>query len=373
MNNKKLSVSSKFALTIASLYSFLIIILSVFFHYILINNSKFLRNALLSNNEYFLLKKTGLIIEKLKKDNIKNIDDLSMDLKRFCLLDSDFLYIIIFSQTPDENYFRVQKKMSLASSMEFGIKKHRLVQEDKDINFLKKGLFKNIVDPKIYYSNGKFWQCVYYPFKVRKMNIVIEFIVLTTKTITSLNEYSEAIDKTKKYIIFVTCSVIFIVIIITLLFVQNFSLVLKNISKNIQRAAKGDLNINIDPSIDNDFSELALSFNILVDEIKGLKEKEEIIPGVENKDIFTDIFKQGVHLLKSGNMDDSIAIFKALIILRPEGFGSYFNLGVAYAKKRNYRDSSAMFQRALTFNPNHKLALNYLAKIKRLLNEKSSP
>ncbi len=374
MQKNRLGVSVKFVSTIAIIYSILIIILSFSFHYILKTNSNVLRDILVSNNENLISYKAKMIIDRLKDDDIINTKTLSKSLYRYCKDDDDFLYIMVFSKTFDDNYFKIRRKIPLNPLLKIKVKKNRNVKEEKALNYLRQGMLRETVDPKIYSSNGLYWQSIYHPFKIKNRTYVIEFFVSSSKVYTALSEYSEVIKKTKRYIIFITGAVIIAVIIITLMFIQNFSHIIKKLSQYMKHAADGNLDVSLNPTNDNDLNELALSFNSIVSELKGLKEKDNIIKELENKETLSDIFKYGVSVLKEKRFDDAICIFRTLTMLKPDGFGSYFNLGVALAKIDDYGSSLEMFGKALESNPNHELTLNYIQKVSRLqeLNEKAS-
>jgi len=134
----------------------------------------------------------------------------------------------------------------------------------------------------------------------------------------------------------------------------------------MRKAAEGELDISLKQTNDSDLNELALSFNTIVSELKGLKEKESLIKDMEQKDTLNDLFKYGVNMLKENKFDDSIHVFKTLSMLKPDGFGSYFNLGVAFARKKEYDNSLNMFRKALDSNPDHNLTTSYIEKVKRL-------
>ncbi len=373
MKEKRLGVSVKFVSIIAVIYSALIIILSFSFNTILKTNSDILKEVLLTNNEYLLMERAEMIIEKLKNEEIKNLKSLSKLLYKYCNGDDNFLYAMVFSKTTDDDFFKVRRKIRLNPHIKLKIKRNSIVQEKKDINYLRVGLLEKTVDPKIYSSKGLFWQCIYYPYNIGKYQFVIEFLISSSKISTALNEYSVVINKTKKNIIFITGIVILAVVVITLLFIYNFNRIIKNLTKYMRRAAEGEMDISLKQTNDNDLNELALSFNTIVSELKGLREKESLVKDMEEKDTLNDLFKFGVNMLKENKFDDSISIFKTLTMLKPDGFGSYFNLGVAFAKKREFDNSISMFQKALDSNPNHELTNNYINKVKRLqgLNEQT--
>ena len=366
MKNKGLGLSAKFLSAITAVYAVLIIILSFSFHYILKTNSEILKEILLTNNEYLLLKKSGMIIQQLGKDEIKEMQKLADNIREYCRDDEDFLWVLIFNKTYDENYFKVKSKIPMNPLMKIDIRKNWTVKEEKKTNYMQKALTGRVIDPIIYSSKGIYWQSIYYPFKIKDTTYVIEFFISSLRVSTALNEYTEVINRTKMNILYVTTIVTALVIIITLLFTHNFTRIIKNLSEYMRKAAAGEFNVSLNESADTDLNELALSFNTIVSELKGLKEKENLVRDMENKDSLNDLFKFGVNMLKENRFDDSINIFKTLTMLKPDGFGSYFNLGVAYAKKREYGSSLAMFNMALESNPNHEHTINYIGKVRKL-------
>ncbi|MCU0822107.1 MAG: hypothetical protein MUC95_06500 [Spirochaetes bacterium] len=368
MKKKGLGLSAKFLTAVAAVYAVLIITLSFSFHYILKINSDILKDVLVTNNEYLLLKKSGMIIQRLGKDEIKDLQKLTDNIREYCKDDDDFLWILIFNKTYDENYFKVKRKLALNPLMKLNIRKNWMVKEEKATNYLQKALTGRIFDPKIYSSNGVYWQCFYHPFKIKNTTYVIEFLMSSLRVSTALNEYAEVINRTKKNIIYVTSIVTAVILIITLLFTHNFTRIIRNISEYMRKAAAGELSVSLRETTDSDLNELAISFNTIVSELKVLKEKENPVRDLENKDSLNDLFKFGVNILKENRFDDSINIFKTLTMLKPDGFGSYFNLGVAYAKKREYGNSIAMFNRALESNPGHEHTINYIEKVRKLQN-----
>jgi len=366
MKKKGLGLSAKFLSAITAVYAVLIIILSFSFHYILKTNSEILKEILLTNNEYLLLKKSGMIIQQLGKDEIKEMQKLADNIREYCRDDDDFLWVLIFNKTYDENYFKVKSKIPMNPLMKIDIRKNWMVKEEKKTNYMQKALTGRVIDPIIYSSKGIYWQSIYYPFKIKDTTYVIEFFISSLRVSTALNEYTEVINRTKMNILYVTTIVTALVIIITLLFTHNFTRIIKNLSEYMRKAAAGEFNVSLNESSDTDLNELALSFNTIVSELKGLKEKENLVRDMENKDSLNDLFKFGVNMLKENRFDDSINIFKTLTMLKPDGFGSYFNLGVAYAKKREYGSSLAMFNMALESNPNHEHTINYIGKVRKL-------
>ena len=124
--------------------------------------------------------------------------------------------------------------------------------------------------------------------------------------------------------------------------------------------ASGDyyrFNIN---TVDDDLYTLAVSYNRLIDVHKS---KDEIINNYKNRNVFDDIFKIGVDYIKTNNFNDAEIIFRSLIVLKPDGFGSYYNMGVIFAKKKDYINALTMFSKALQMNPTHLLTQQYISKL----------
>jgi tetratricopeptide (TPR) repeat protein len=354
MLKRRSTVSTRFVITTAIVYSVIIILIVLSFLYILTINSGILKDILLKNNDAYLLKKSSLIVDRLKEKKINNIKELSKELKEYCLKDNEFLYILLFSNTSDENYFKIQKKIPIDESFKITAEYNKLIQEKKDVNYLKTGFSKPVIDQTIYSSNNQYYKTVYHPILI-KNNYIIEFFISASDVIATLNDYSEKINIIKKYSVIIAASAVIIIIITTLLFNYSFSLLIKNLSGHLKKAAEGSLNLDMTNLKDDDLNELALSFNGIFSELKLKKD----MPG--------ELFKMGVNLLKQENYNDSIAIFKTLLIIKPDTFGACFNLGVVYAKNRQYNLSLEMFEKALNANPGHEVTLDYITRVKRLL------
>ncbi|MBN2401337.1 MAG: hypothetical protein JXN64_02960 [Spirochaetes bacterium] len=355
MLKRRSTVSSRFVICTAIVYSVILLLFVFSFLYILSTNSKILKEIVLKNNDAYLLRKAALIIDRLKEKNITNLNELSNGLKEYCLKDNEFLYILIFSNTADENYFKIQKKIPVNPLFKITAQYNKLIQEKKDTNYLKTGISKPVIDPAIYSLNNQYYKTIYHPFSIKNNYYVIEFFVSASEVITAFNDYSEKINAVKKYSVIIAAYAVVLIIIITFLFNYNFSLLVKNLSGHLKKAAEGSLNLDITDIKDDDLNELAISFNSIFSELK------------QKKDFSGELFKLGVDLLKQQNFSDSIAVLKTLSIIKPNSFGTCFNLGVAYAKNRQYYMSLDMFEKALEVNPGHAVTIDYIAKVKRLL------
>ncbi|MDY6967359.1 MAG: tetratricopeptide repeat protein [Spirochaetota bacterium] len=373
MEKRKIRVSTKYVIGIAILYSLLIIISSLLLHFALKSNLNLLKEIVKKNNDKYIIEIVRMINNRLKEDKITKIDILPFKLNRYCSKNEDFLYAIIFQQSEDENYFQIIKKISLNPSFKIKTPRKKNIQEEKEMNYLKKGKFREIIDPNIYSSNGIYWQNVYTPFKIGGKTYIIEFTISTSDVFSTLNKYYKVSQKTKKYILIILIITIIIVFILTFLFTHNFTLFLKNLSRYMNKASSGNIDLNLNPINDEDFSELALSFNSLLDKLRESKEKDKIIQELENYDPLSEFFKNGVNFLKENRIDEAISFFHSLSILKPDGFANYFNLGVAFAKKKDYENSLEMFNKALEIYPDHELTENYILKVQKLQKQNEKP
>ncbi len=356
-------ISRKYVLFTAVIFSLLIIIISVSFHLILRANTGFIRDTLMRDNELLLSGKARLAVERLKGDAIKRPRELAAEIRERCAGDEGFLHAIIFKKTEDENYFEVLEHVAFDERIKVALNKKDIVKEDKEVNYLKKAVFALTVDPQIRISGGVPVVSVYAPLKSGNRTAVIQFIMSSERTHAALREYADKTDRTKKYLIALAAGLIAAVAAASLLFVQNFALFVRRLSSSMERAAGGELSVSMNPAIDEDLSELALSFNSLIGELKA---KEKSIQELENKDALDDLFKYGVSLLKENRYADAIAVFTTLVLMRPGSFGGHFNLGVAYAKTGDHERSLAMFEKALEADPGHERTLQYIEKVKSL-------
>ncbi len=359
-------ISRKYIIATSMLFSLLVVLLSVSFLFILKANRSLIEETLIRNNEYLLIEKVRTLVDRLELNPGKTTRELSGRIRELCTGDDAFLYAIVLGKTADENYFEVRDTIPFSKVVNPGVSKKSVVREDKEANYLRQALMKPTIDPKLRETSGIYWQSVYFPYKMNNKSLVLEFLMSSSGTKTAIDEYAAGITKIKRYIIILAIVLIGVVIISGMLFIQNFSILIRNLSRSMRKAARGELDVNLNTAADDELTELAHSFNSLIGEMKELKAKEKIAPELENRDMLGDIFKFGVSLLKENRLDDSIALFKTLTLLKPEGFGGYFNLGVAFAKKGEYGTSIEMFARALQANPQHELTLQYIEKVKRL-------
>jgi Flp pilus assembly protein TadD len=74
-------------------------------------------------------------------------------------------------------------------------------------------------------------------------------------------------------------------------------------------------------------------------------------------------FEEGVALSKDGKYDDSVAAFNRAIALNPKCQDCFYNIGFAYAQKKDYAQAEENYKKALEVKPDYAEAYNGLANI----------
>ncbi len=358
-DGKKSLINRRFIISISIIYSALILAMSASFHYSTSAGTTALFDALKSHNEDLIDTRIGTIVELLKEKRASSKEDLRNIVENKNQA-GDILFVILFTKTEDDNYFRVFHAIQLRDGFSLDLAENLTVRENKKINYLRKGMLHSVLDPVIYSKDNYFWQNTYYPYELKKRNAVLQFMVSASDTQEAIKNYGDSIMNIRVLNIVMTAILVLAVLVLTGVFVQNYSLLIKNLSASMNKAAAGDLGVSLNQTADSELSQLASSFNTLIEELKERTDKRS---EAEN---LSSLFSTGVAQLKEGSLDEAIAIFKTLTLMKPQGFGSHFNLGVAYAKKREYAKALEAFEQALRINPAHELTRNYMDKINEL-------
>jgi Flp pilus assembly protein TadD len=74
-------------------------------------------------------------------------------------------------------------------------------------------------------------------------------------------------------------------------------------------------------------------------------------------------FEEGVALSREGKYDDSVAAFNRAIALNPKCQDCFYNIGFAYAQKKDYAQAEENYKKALEVKPDYAEAYNGLANI----------
>lgn len=391
-DKKRSVISRRFIIAISAIYAALIITTSVSFHVIMTRNAGILKDTLASNSRDLYLGKIEVLAERLKIRNASTIDAVKNELRDYNATTGDILGVIMFTKTEDENYFRIADTLLFHEDLTLEITRAEVVREQKDINYLKMGLLHSAVDPDIYSQSGYTWQNVYYPFEIKNKKAVIQFLVSAARLQATIDSYAASTGSMRLFNIIFTIMLVIAVIVLSVIFLHNYSLLISNLSNFMKKAADGDLDVSLNQTGDDELNQLALSFNTLIDELKektvripseaeAQPEQAEQTPGQQeapretppqgaespaDSESMGDIFTTGVSMLKENRLEEAIAIFLTLTIVKPGGFGSYFNLGVAYAKKRDYDRAIAMFEEAARINPTFEVTTQYIEKVKKL-------
>jgi len=359
-------ISRRFILTVSIVFSACVILLSLLFVILLESNARAVRGFLLNGRVHLLTEKFSSVRDTLERKKPATPKHLSRAIVELFGGKNDVLYALVFSATADDNFFRAEEVIGLSGTFPLGLERGTVVREEGYVNYLKKGRLELTVDPRLRLNDGVYWQSVYLPVAVGKRNCVAGFLVSASSLQASLKEYGAHLKKIKYFIVLTSLLLVLVVMAAGVIFLNNFTLLINRLSSSIDRVARGELDVNLNPETDAELSSLALSFNSLVGELKERKEKEKTTAAAETKDPWDDIFKTGVTLLREERLEEAMAVFLTLTLLNPSGFGGFFNLGVACAKSRKFERARGAFARALELNPEHELTGQYLEKAEKL-------
>ncbi|MBN1501491.1 MAG: methyl-accepting chemotaxis protein [Spirochaetes bacterium] len=275
--------------------------------------------------------------------------------------DSRLLSVIIFSQTEDENFFKVREIVNIDKAFKTPYSQGKSINLSTGKNYIKNGLYEVTADPRIYKENNFFWQNVFFPVREQNKTYVVQLYCNTSFLENPITAITSEDLYYRKYI-FISVSIFLVVtVLISLLYMHNLTLFINSLAHVVKKAARGEPGFKLNTAADDDFKELAYSFNNLMSE---MKEKDRKINELSEKDYLDDIFKTGVQMLKENRLDEAESVFNTLSYIKPDGFGSYFNLGVINAKRKKYGVSLEMFEKARQANPDHDLTNSYIMKVK---------
>lgn len=359
MNIKKIGIFKKTAIYSALIASALITLLSMVANSAIDSSTAMLKKSI-SDVETGKISAMAADLERyIRHNRVNSLKELSKAVERIPDRNEEMLNIAIFSKTGDDNFFELIDEFPLNDSFKTEAEKKRKLQQNSETNFLKKAVSGFEIDPLEKSSNGHIWKNGYFPCELKNRKLVIMIMASVESTRRQLESHMEAVSFSKKIIIASAAGFGIFFIIMIFIFINHFSMLVEKLSESLKKAATGHTGLSMNPQADSDLLDLASSFNTLVDELRESKEKGE-------KPAMPDFFAEGVKLLKEENFDDSVALLRAHLFIRPDSFAAYFNIGVAYARLRKYDKSLAMFQKSLEINPSHELSRKYIDKINSL-------
>lgn len=354
----KTGISKKFIISTAILFSILMLSSALLFRQIISSNISNLKESISGSSASLVREKSSLAISALKYSKAEKLSEISGVLKEICREDLGFIDAVIYSKTEDENYFKAVDRLKI-TDLSLDLKPGDIVKEAKETNFLNKALSGEIIDPEIYTSGNFSWQSAYYTAGNKKKYIIQLFVSAEPAKI-HLDKYLDSVKAQRLAIIILSSILVLILIVMSVIFIQNYTLLLKKLSEYMKNAAEGNLSLNMNPDVNVEMSELASSFNILIEEMKDMKTKADRSPE-------SDLFNTGVEKIKNSNYEEAIFIFRTLTILKPDSFVNYFNSGVAYAKSKQYKNALLMFTKAHQINSSNVTAKKYIDKINSLI------
>jgi hypothetical protein len=374
---KKPAFTSKFIITISVIYSSLIIGVAVFFNHVVVENNRIIQDTLIERSNDVFLGKTSTLTTGILLQKPENVRELNAAVREVCKNDSGVLHVLVFHRTGDENYFRLTDSIPVNSHLVMDIKKGDIVQEPSGIDYLKEGRIHAVIDPQVYTKEQYTWQSTYHPLALKNKKYILQYIISSDLQNIIHDAYSRANAASYRSLVIMTGVLVMAVIILTALFFQNYSYLVKRLAEYMQMAAGGNLDINLHPTGDSELNELALSFNTLIEEIRDIRAKKDsmekqMADSDSDDQTVKTIFNRGVASLKENMYDEAISLFKTLLIIKSGNFGCYFNLGVAFAKTRRYEESLEMFQKAKEVNPSYAVTDGYIERVEKILSGDAS-
>ena len=366
--------TEKFAIRVAALCSIFIIAQAVIFYFTISSNSKTLRATVIQSSNNILLDKAKLISSRMHVQKPQNIEKAIALLRSIALDYDDALYIVLFSPTEDENYFKISAGIPVNSDLHIDLKKNIPIKEESENSPLKKGRTRPEADPQVHSKDSYMWQNIYVPVSISEKSYIALFM-FRASTLVRITDAFNSTTKHSSIIMLISSALLILgITLLTLIFIQSHSMLVKKLTLYMRKAAEGDLALNIKAAGDKELDSLAESFNTLIEEIKNIKTApaEENTPEPQKHDdetplLLKGLFKKGVSLLKEQHASEALVIFEFVISEAPFNFGAYFNSGVALVKLGKYDESIAMFYKAREINPSNELTEKYIHRIEKII------
>ncbi|MDA3899128.1 MAG: tetratricopeptide repeat protein [Spirochaetes bacterium] len=244
---------------------------------------------------------------------------------------------------------------------------------DSDQTLFEKAFIQIISDDKIYSEKESAFIIVYFPYDFENTRYIARALIPVSALMHLKIEQANHITNILKILLILSSFTFLLFFILSLIFSHQLRRIVARFSNSVQTALlKRELIDN--NKTDKDFSQITENFNILLEEISEHKQTIDQLKLQSNDE---EIFKHGVELLKKKDFVNAEHIFRTLTFIKPSSFGSYFNLGVIYARQKRWDESLFMFQKALSITPEDALSQQYCKKISKhiepsLDNEKCS-
>lgn len=289
----------------------------------------------------------------------KSISGFALSLEAFLQSNKTVQGCNLFARTGDENYFRLILHRGTSPGKNNEVQRGSIIREEKPANYLWRGLTDTIVDRELYSDTDHTWMHVYMPVKGPGKSLVLQCAV-TAEDRAIAREKFEASTRSGRTLFIITAVLLLLLIITgTFVFHNQFSFLIKKLSSAMNKVARGNLSVRLNETEDRDLKDLARSFNQMIEVIRQRQ-------GEKQDRTFNSIFHHGVRALKANELTSAITIFRALSVIKPDSFGSRFNLGVALAKSKQFDESHEMFSAAAKIDPSHKMTRLYLEKVEKL-------
>lgn len=266
----------------------------------------------------------------------------------------------LFAQSSDENFFTVET-IANTSSLKLPYQPGDTIQEQTEINYLKKALDQDTYDTEIYGNGDLYWHNVYLGFTENGMRKVAKFQITALEPYLYLKEYRQ-MDRLLIFATIIICTLAFVVLLyLSSLIYGRIRFFFRTVANAVTKVIAGDSTVTIS-ELDEEVRYVAQTFNQLVTE---LHEKNEQLRETEQRGIYTTLFNRAVGFLKKREYRDAEVILRTLIIVKPEKFAPWFNLGIIYAKEKRFAESAEMLRNALRIDPAHKLSRIYLDRVQQ--------
>jgi len=349
-----MNFTRKYIFITGILFSILILLTSILF-IISIKYSSSIVEALSDKIiEQNIITRGRLLIDNMKKEKRKALPAIIKYSSHYRKIDSQLYDLIVYKRTSDDHYF---KKLASISG--------GIVKKPKDISFvgkdaiMQKGMIHPAFDSVPFKKETHVLYSLYHPLHINKKKYLCQIIMINPDAKTLVNLFNTNTSRLKFFMALVIVLIAGGVITLTLSFMSNYENFIKKLTESIKNAVSGSYN-TITSHPNDELFEFADSFNKLIEDMKSRDSSD----GDEILQLF---FKNAVSHLKNKEVTRSKHIFESILSIKPDSFGSLFNLGTIYAKEQHLEVALSYFEKASALNPHHELTKNYINKVKNMM------